>query len=261
MTDSIDWTDETFRSLDEIARIAFPPGSGVTAKTLKLPARQGQLAVYRPGKAYLCRLVDVRAMLEATRTCGQSAETIAGPALTVIKVQEEAIGVLEAAVRGSRETVRAAANVHAGAFDKWLDEIAPITDEAKNAERLAFVRNAVSRDAAMLPDSERARLVDELLKRRVDEFKAAQALLAVVIPRRPEWNGRPRFAGAPPVPLLDRRAALIDATTRAASEPAAYSYQAVNSLRIYATSLSGPIAKSGPPVHAGADSMDRPTVP
>jgi hypothetical protein len=26
MTDSIDWTDETLRSLDELARIAFPPG-------------------------------------------------------------------------------------------------------------------------------------------------------------------------------------------------------------------------------------------
>jgi hypothetical protein len=26
MNDSIDWTDETLRSLDELARIAFPPG-------------------------------------------------------------------------------------------------------------------------------------------------------------------------------------------------------------------------------------------
>jgi hypothetical protein len=32
MTDSIDWTDETLRSLDELARIAFSPGSGVTAE-------------------------------------------------------------------------------------------------------------------------------------------------------------------------------------------------------------------------------------
>jgi hypothetical protein len=67
MVDSIDWTDETLRSLDELARIAFPPDSGVTANTLKLRARQGKLAVYRPGKAYLSTLMDVKAMLEATR--------------------------------------------------------------------------------------------------------------------------------------------------------------------------------------------------
>jgi hypothetical protein len=67
MVDSIDWTDETLRSLDELARIAFPPGSGVTADTLKRRARQGKLAVYRPGKAYLSTLVGVKAMVEATR--------------------------------------------------------------------------------------------------------------------------------------------------------------------------------------------------
>jgi hypothetical protein len=67
MVDSIDWTDETLRSLDELARIAFPPDSGVTANTLKLRARQGKLAVYRPGKAFVSTLVDIRAMLEATR--------------------------------------------------------------------------------------------------------------------------------------------------------------------------------------------------
>jgi hypothetical protein len=67
MIDSIDWTDETLRSLDELARIAFPPGSGVTANTLKLRARQGKLAMYRPGKAYLSTLVGGEAMVEATR--------------------------------------------------------------------------------------------------------------------------------------------------------------------------------------------------
>jgi hypothetical protein len=67
MADSkIDWTDETLRPLDELARLAFPDG-GVTAKTLKLRARQGKLAVYRPGKAYLASLSGVRAMIEKTR--------------------------------------------------------------------------------------------------------------------------------------------------------------------------------------------------
>jgi len=69
MTDSIptDWTDETLRSLDDLARIAFPEGSGVTAKTLKARARQGKLVVYRPGKSYLSTLANVRALIEATR--------------------------------------------------------------------------------------------------------------------------------------------------------------------------------------------------
>lgn len=66
MADSIDWTDETLRPLDELARLAFPDG-GVTAKTLKMRARQGKLAVYRPGKAYLASLSGVRLMIEKTR--------------------------------------------------------------------------------------------------------------------------------------------------------------------------------------------------
>jgi hypothetical protein len=66
MADSPDWTDETLRPLDELARLAFPDG-GVTGKTLRLRARQGKLAVYRPGKAYLASLSGVRLMIEKTR--------------------------------------------------------------------------------------------------------------------------------------------------------------------------------------------------
>jgi hypothetical protein len=63
-----DWTDETLRPLDELARMAFPERSGVTADTLKRRARQGKLIVYRPGKAFLSTLANVRAMIDATRT-------------------------------------------------------------------------------------------------------------------------------------------------------------------------------------------------
>jgi hypothetical protein len=60
MADStIDWTDETLRPLDELARVAFP-GGDVTGKTLRLRARQGKLTVYRPGKTYLASLCSVR---------------------------------------------------------------------------------------------------------------------------------------------------------------------------------------------------------
>jgi antitoxin component of RelBE/YafQ-DinJ toxin-antitoxin module len=44
----------------------------VTAKTLRLRARQGKLAVYRPGKAYLASLSGVRVMIGKTRVlCAQ----------------------------------------------------------------------------------------------------------------------------------------------------------------------------------------------
>jgi hypothetical protein len=73
MNDPLDWTDETLRPLDELARLAFPDG-GVTAKTLRLRARQGKLAVYRPGKAYLASLSGVRVMIGKTRvTVGERA--------------------------------------------------------------------------------------------------------------------------------------------------------------------------------------------
>jgi hypothetical protein len=64
MTDSIDWTDQTYRALDELARVAFP-GAGVTADTLKRLARKGLFTVYRPGKAYVSNLANIREMMKA----------------------------------------------------------------------------------------------------------------------------------------------------------------------------------------------------
>jgi hypothetical protein len=66
MAASIDWDDDTPRPLDDIARLAFPDG-GVTRETLLRNVRSGRLNAYRPGKAYLTSLRDVRAMIEATR--------------------------------------------------------------------------------------------------------------------------------------------------------------------------------------------------
>jgi hypothetical protein len=66
MNEPVDWTDETLRPLDALARLAFPDG-GVTAETLRRRGREGALAVYRPGKAYLASLSGVRAMIEKTR--------------------------------------------------------------------------------------------------------------------------------------------------------------------------------------------------
>jgi hypothetical protein len=69
MADSIDWTDETLRPLDELARLAIPDG-GVTAETLRRRAREGKLAVYRPGKPYLASLAGVRELIKKTRVTG-----------------------------------------------------------------------------------------------------------------------------------------------------------------------------------------------
>lgn len=66
MNEPIDWTDEILRPLDTLARLAFPNG-GVTAETLRRRGREGKLAIYRPGKAYLASLSGVRVMIEKTR--------------------------------------------------------------------------------------------------------------------------------------------------------------------------------------------------
>src|SRR5689334_11978942 len=67
MTDLVDWKDETLRTLDELAQIAFPKDAGVTGKTLQRLAREGKLVVYRPGKAYLSTLANLKVALAATR--------------------------------------------------------------------------------------------------------------------------------------------------------------------------------------------------
>jgi hypothetical protein len=110
MADSIDWTDETLRPLDELARLAFPDG-GVTAKTLRLRARQGKLAVYRPGKAYLASLSGVRVMIGKTRVvCAQERVATAVPnslGLTEMELSSRALDqALEESGQRRKETKR-----------------------------------------------------------------------------------------------------------------------------------------------------------
>jgi hypothetical protein len=100
MADSIDWTDETLRPLDELARLAFPDG-GVTDKTLRLRARQGKLAVYRPGKAYLASLSGVRVMIGKTRVlCGQERVTPVVPNSLGLTEMDISSMALDQALRG-----------------------------------------------------------------------------------------------------------------------------------------------------------------
>ena len=64
----VDWTDRKYRTLSELAQIAFPPDAGVTAEALKRLVRRGKLTAYRPGKQYISTLADVHAMIEASAT-------------------------------------------------------------------------------------------------------------------------------------------------------------------------------------------------
>lgn len=81
MNDSsrIDWTDETLRSLEELASMAFPKEANVTVNTLLRLARGGKLTVYKPAKAYLSTLANVRAMLDATRVRAPAQRDRASP--------------------------------------------------------------------------------------------------------------------------------------------------------------------------------------
>jgi hypothetical protein len=110
MTDSIDWTDETLRPLGALARLAFPDG-GVTAETLRRRAREGKLAVYRPGKAYLATLSGLRAMIEKTRVVPEPSSPRIAPAvpnslgLTEIELSSRALDqALEESGQRRKET-------------------------------------------------------------------------------------------------------------------------------------------------------------
>jgi hypothetical protein len=57
-----EFDDDALLTLEEAARRAFPSGGG-TAETLKRKIRKGQLTSYRPGKAYMTTMRDVKAMI------------------------------------------------------------------------------------------------------------------------------------------------------------------------------------------------------
>jgi hypothetical protein len=112
MNEPIDWTDETLRPLDALARLAFPDG-GVTAETLRRRGREGKLPLYRPGKAYLASLSGVRVMIEKTRAhCAQellaprSTPRVPNPlGLTEMELSSRA---LDQALEGSRRAAKEA---------------------------------------------------------------------------------------------------------------------------------------------------------
>jgi hypothetical protein len=111
MNEPIDWTNETLRPLDELARLAFPDG-GVTGETLRRRGLQGLLALYRPGKAYLASLSGVRVMIEKTRVVLERPHRPASAVpnslgLTEMELSRLALDeVLEASFRRTKEAKR-----------------------------------------------------------------------------------------------------------------------------------------------------------
>jgi hypothetical protein len=151
MADStIDWTDETLRPLDALARIAFPDG-GVTAETLRRRGREGKLAVYRPGKAYLASLSGVRVMIEKTRVlCAQERSA---PRLT--SAVPNSLGLTEMDLADMR-------------LDKALEEL---RRPAKEAKQLRDKERARAAPAHRLEMQERRRV---RARNRYREKKAEQ---------------------------------------------------------------------------------------
>lgn len=61
---TIDWSDTTLRTLDELAATVFPVEAGITKDTLKRRIRQGTLVASRPGRQFLSSYAEVHAMIE-----------------------------------------------------------------------------------------------------------------------------------------------------------------------------------------------------
>jgi hypothetical protein len=100
-------------------------------------------------------------------------ERTAGPALVALSEQDDAIDLLDAALRVSAQSLRAAVDVHPGAFDKWLAEVAPIDPKEARAEAAKISRDVLAQSATALPLAERMSLVDQLLAANMADVRTA----------------------------------------------------------------------------------------
>lgn len=113
-------------------------------------------------------------------------ENNAAPQIAALREQNEAIGVLEAAVRIAEGAVATAAGVQPATLDRWLAEKAPKeTAEAvvAAAQPAAIDPSSVERDALALPFSKRKALIERLQSEPTplpnwEKFEAAVAAKA-----------------------------------------------------------------------------------
>jgi hypothetical protein len=127
MTNPINWDDDTPLPLDDIVRLAFPAG-GVTRDTLLRKVRGGRLNAYRPGKAYLTSLRDVRAMIETTRV------VVARPSPESTPAVPNALGLTESDLANMR-------------CDHALQEVRKGVDEKKRLARMQRDQDSLRRKA------------------------------------------------------------------------------------------------------------------
>jgi hypothetical protein len=69
--------------------------------------------------------------------------------------------------------LRVAVDLHPGAFDKWLAEVAPVDPKEAAAEAAKISRDVLAQSATALPFGERMNLIDQLLAANVADVKAA----------------------------------------------------------------------------------------
>lgn len=97
-------------------------------------------------------------------------ERIAGPAVALLREQDEALELLDTAVRASHYALQEATGVTPHGFDKWMAEAAPPDPKAVAAEKAAFMAESVESGAKALPLAARMSLVESLLATNTAEI-------------------------------------------------------------------------------------------
>jgi hypothetical protein len=97
----------------------------------------------------------------------------AGPMLIALAEQDEALSLLNAALRMSSETLREAVDIHPTAYDEWLAKAAPVDPKETAAELAKVTRDTIAASANALPLAERTSLIDQLLATNVASIRAA----------------------------------------------------------------------------------------
>lgn len=92
--------------------------------------------------------------------------------VAVIGEQNDAIELLEVAVRAAEESLSTAAGVAPAVFGKWLEENAPAEAKAVDTQTTEINAAAVAHNALALPYDARKDLIDKLLGTNVEELRS-----------------------------------------------------------------------------------------
>jgi len=96
----------------------------------------------------------------------------AGPAVEVLREQNEALSRLDVALRAGMQSLQEAAGVSPHGFEKWMAEAAPADPKTVEAEKAQFHAESVEAGAKALPLKARMSLVESLLATNTAEIAA-----------------------------------------------------------------------------------------